>query len=156
MNIGKIKILREKIRMLEREIAAPFEARDGCCGLTLAQCHTLLEIGTQGEVSLVDLADALGLDTSTLSRTIQGLVLIGLVNRAESEKDRRYIAISLTPQGRTTFEAIEYRFNGFFDGVVDRLPEERRSLIVEAVGEFADAVRFHNRESGCCRPRRRP
>jgi DNA-binding MarR family transcriptional regulator len=155
INAEKIKLLREKLRLLEREVGSPFSDEDSCCGLTLAQCHTLLEVGTRGEVSLVDLAESLGLDASTLSRTIQGLVLIGLVNRVASEKDRRYVVLTLTEQGRKSFDAIENLFNGFFEGVMGLIPEEKRDNVVEAVGLLADAVRRHNEQSGCCAPRRR-
>ena len=81
MEIEKIRFLRQKLRVLEREMNDPFGRDAGCCGLTLAQCHTLLEVGYRGEVSLVDLASSFGLDTSTLSRMIQGLVVPGLVSR---------------------------------------------------------------------------
>jgi len=155
MDIEKIKLLREKLRLLEREVGNPFSDQDTCCGLTLAQCHTLLEVGKAGEISLIDLAESLGLDASTLSRTVQGLVLIGLVDRAASEKDRRFVVISLTEQGRKAFGAIEDLFNGFFQGVMELLPEDRRGRVVDDVGLLADAVRRYNEQSGCCGPRRR-
>src|SRR4030043_187102 len=88
MDIEKIRFLRQKLRVLEREMNDPFGRDAGCCGLTLAQCHTLLEVGYRGEVSLVDLASSFGLDTSTLSRMIQGLVVLGLVGRVTSGNPR--------------------------------------------------------------------
>jgi DNA-binding MarR family transcriptional regulator len=150
MDIEKIRLLRQKLRLLEREVGTPFNDQSDCCGLTLAQCHTLLEIGEKKDISLVDLASSLGLDTSTLSRTIQGLVMIGLVNRVASDKDRRFVVISLTEQGRKTVEAIDGLFNRFFDGVLALIPEERRKAVVDAVGEFADAVRGYNDRTDCC------
>jgi DNA-binding MarR family transcriptional regulator len=150
MNIEKIKFLREKLRILERESGGVFEERVDCCGLTTAQCHTLLEIGNQGQVSLVDLAEFLGLDTSTLSRTIQGLVMLGLVNRQINEKDRRYIVISLTEQGRKVFNEIEDRYNGYIARVLDLLPADKQETILESIGAFADAVLKLKETEGCC------
>ncbi|MDD8025469.1 MAG: MarR family transcriptional regulator [Acidobacteriota bacterium] len=156
MDAQKINSLREKLRILERESGGVFEGEADCCGVTTAQCHTLIEIGNRGEISLVDLAGALGLDASTLSRTIQGLVIIGLVDRRTGDKDRRFVSIRLTEQGRKTLDEIETRNNAFYDKVVDLLPENRRDAILEAVGEFVDAVTRMNDETGCCRKGRRP
>ena len=150
-NAEKMRFLRDRLRLLERETVRPFDDQSDCCGLTLAQCHTLLEVGNRGEVSLVELAAAFGLDTSTLSRTIQGLVLIGLVDRAASEKDRRYVVIALTAQGRKVFKNIEDRFNAYFAAVLDRIPAGRREDILDAVSVLAEAVRSYNETSGCCR-----
>ena len=86
MDIKKIRLLREKLRQLERELDDRFRSDSGCCGLTLAQCHTLLEIGNKGEISLVELASRLSLDTSTLSRTINGLVILGLSTGSPTRK----------------------------------------------------------------------
>lgn len=152
MDIEKIKILREKLRMLERESGGVFEGREDCCGLTTAQCHTLLEIGSKGDISLVDLAAALGLDASTLSRTIQGLFTLGLVDRRTNAKDRRYVDISLTTQGRRVFEEIENRYNDYFSRVIEFLPADRLEAILENIGLFADAVRRQNERTGCCPP----
>ena len=151
MNPQKTGYLREKLRLLERETVRPFDDQADCCGLTLSQCHTLLEIGHRSEVSLVDLAAAFGLEPSTLSRTIQGLVLIGLVDRTTSAKDRRYVVITLTAQGRKTFQNIEDRFNTYFAAVLERIPAARREAVLDAVAVLADAVRSYNETSGCCR-----
>lgn len=153
MDIEKIKILREKLRMLERESGGVFKGREDCCGLTTAQCHTLVEIGTKGEISLVDLADGLGLDASTLSRTIQGLFALGLVDRRTNAQDRRYVDISLTAQGGRVFEEIENRYNDYFSRVIEFLPADRLEEILENINLFADAVRRQNVRTGCCRPK---
>lgn len=150
MDIQKIRFLRGKLRLMEREMNDPFGRDAGCCGLTLAQCHTLLEVGYKREVSLVDLATSFGLDTSTLSRMIQGLVILGLVNRLANEKDRRYVSISLTEQGRKLFDQIETTFNTYFSQVLDLVPSEKQDAVVECIGLFSDAVRKHNESSGCC------
>ena len=150
MEIEKIQFLREKLRLMEREMNDPFGRDAGCCGLTLAQCHTLLEVGNKGEVSLVDLASSFGLDTSTLSRMIQGLVVLGLVNRLTNEKDRRYVTISLSDQGLKLFDQIETMFNTYFSQVLELIPFEKRDTIIESIGLFSDAVRKRNESSGCC------
>jgi len=150
MDIQKIRFLREKLRLIERQMNDPFSRDAGCCGLTLAQCHTLLEVGHKKEVSLVDLASSFGLDTSTLSRMIQGLVVLGLVSRLTNEKDRRYVAISLTDQGRKLFDQIEATFNTYFAKVLELIPSEKQDAVVDGIGLFSDAVKKHNESARCC------
>jgi len=150
MEIEKIRFLREKLRLLEREVYDPFGGGAGCCGLTLAQCHTLLEVGNKGEASLVDLAAGFGLDTSTLSRTIQGLVVIGLVSRQPSVKDRRFVAISLTNEGRRLYDRIETTFNTYLSQVLELISPEQQDPAIESIAVFADAVKKRNTELGCC------
>ncbi len=153
MDVKMTRLFRDRLRLLERETIRPFDADSGCCGLTLGQCHTLLEVGNRNEVSLVDLAAAFGLDASTLSRTVQGLVVIGLVDRRTSSRDRRFVTISLTAEGRRVFRNIEDRFNGYFGEVLSRIPAARRKAVVEAVALLAETVRSYNETSGCCRGR---
>ena len=150
MDIEKIRYLRAKLRQLERETGSPFKPETGCCGLTLAQCHTLLEVGYRKEVSLGELAEASGLDTSTLSRTVQGLVTLGLVNRLTNEKDRRCVSISLTEQGCRLFMEIETTFNDYFGGVLELVPAANRGVVIDSIAVFSDAVKEFNETCGCC------
>jgi DNA-binding MarR family transcriptional regulator len=150
MDIARIRLLREKLRQVEREVNDPFRSDGGCCGISLAQCHTLLEVGNAGQVSLVNLASILGLDTSTLSRTIQGLVMLGFVNRTTSDKDRRYVSISLTEQGRGVYEKIESTFNDYFRQVIELIPADKRDAAIDGVAAFADALKAHNHSPSCC------
>jgi DNA-binding MarR family transcriptional regulator len=151
MDIKKIKVLREKLRVLERETQNLADPQSDCCGLTLAQCHTLLEIGERGEISLVNLAAAMKLDTSTLSRTIQGLVTIGLVNRTASAKDRRCVEISLTEQGGKVYDQIERTFNAYFARVLEFVPADKQDDILNGFMIFAEALERASEQARCCR-----
>lgn len=150
LNEEKIKLLRQKIRQLQIELNECFRDQGECCGLTLAQCHTLTEIGYRQPVALVSLASGLGLDPSTLSRSINGLVLLGLVNRSIDEKDRRYVVISLTEQGEQVFSRMENFFNTFFTRILELIPPEKREGVVEAIGSFAAALHDFNQQARCC------
>jgi DNA-binding MarR family transcriptional regulator len=154
MKTEKIDYVLEKLRILMRESYDVFDDQQKCCDLTYSQCHTLIEIGSKGEVSLVDLASSLGLDTSTLSRTIQGLVVLGLVIRTTNEKDRRYVNISLSKQGRRIYEAIGRLYYDFMTRVFGLIPTRKHEAVLESVGLFANAMKQAN-ESGASGPKRR-
>lgn len=58
-----------------------------------------------GGVRASDVAEALRLHKSTLSRIITVLERLGLVERETSEQDARALNLSLTPSGRASLEA---------------------------------------------------
>ncbi len=154
-NVSKFEIiqgLREKLRLLERETGGLLESREECCGLTSSQCHTVLELAKTGTVSLVELASSLGLDASTLSRLVQGLVIVGLVKRETCGKDRRRVEIGLTDQGRSVVRRIEEINTGFFEKVLAEIPAEHHPALLESLARLVDAVKKANDKTGCCRP----
>jgi DNA-binding MarR family transcriptional regulator len=144
MKAASILQVLEKLRILMRESYDVFDAGQKCCELTYSQCHTLIEIGARGEVSLVELACSLGLDTSTLSRTIQSLVVLGLVTRTADEKDRRYVKIALSRKGRKAFEEIGNLYAGFMNSVLNLIPVRKHEAVVESIGLLADAMKKAN------------
>ena len=150
MNPSKIEVVLDKLRILMRESYDVFDDKPSCSNLTYSQCHTLVEVGARGRVSLVDLASALGLDTSTMSRTIQSLVVLGLVSRTADEKDRRYVRIALSPRGKEVYEAIGRLYYDFMTKVFALIPARKQGAVLEGVGLFADAMRRTNeaRRSG--------
>jgi len=144
MEIEQIKVFREKLRQLERGIGNPFKSDEDARGLTMAQCDALLEIGKKPEVSLIELSSSLGLDASTLSRTINTLVLAGLVSRLSNSVDRRYLSISLTGQGRKVYEHIDAAFNRYFAGIFDLVPDPMQNFILESFTLFTNALMKYN------------
>ncbi|HEX3044323.1 MAG TPA: MarR family transcriptional regulator, partial [Bacillota bacterium] len=121
--------LRESIRKLERKLGVLDDIQSSCCGVTFAQCHAIVEIGRAGSLSLNDLADILGLDKSTMSRTLNNLVNNQLAERATHPEDRRYITIKLTEQGMRSFREIEAGMNAYFDQVYQSIPETKRAQV---------------------------
>ncbi|MGA2533166.1 MAG: MarR family transcriptional regulator [Candidatus Aminicenantales bacterium] len=144
MKAEQAEYLLEKLRVLMRESYDVFDDQQKCCDLTYSQCHTLTEIGAKREVSLVDLASSLGLDTSTLSRTIQGLVVLGLVTRTTNPKDRRYVNISLSKQGRKVYEAIGNLYYEFMTRVFGLIPARKHEAVLESLGLLSDAMKQAN------------
>jgi DNA-binding MarR family transcriptional regulator len=97
MDKSKIRTFRKKLRRFDR-LNELFNST--CCiGVTMAQCHALLEIEELGEATTNVLANNLLLDKSTLSRTVDSLVKLGLVKRKENSNDRRYITLVLSNKG---------------------------------------------------------
>jgi len=102
-----IQRFREIIRIFDREIF--FQNNASCCnGISVAQCHTLLEIEKNNEISVSELATNLSLDKSTVSRTVDGLVNINLVDRVTPKENRRKALINLTDNGRQVCSTINY------------------------------------------------
>lgn len=77
----------------------------------------IVEIGRTQKISLIDLADLLGLDKSTMSRTINNLVNLNLVNREIDSDNRRYISIQLTDKGIEVFRNIEDSMNDYYSKI---------------------------------------
>lgn len=144
--INNFKALREIIRLLERKLGMLDEIQAACCGVTFAQCHAMVEIGRAQNISLNDLADILGLDKSTISRTINNLVNDNMVIREIDPEDRRYIMIKLTEKGMKAFAEIETRMEVYFTNVYNSIPEAKREQVVESLQLLFEALPHHN----CC------
>ncbi len=154
MNPDQIMIFRKKLREIERAVGLGDKNEAVCCGVTLAQCHALLEIGSAGELSIKELAALLGLDKSTLSRTVDSLVEGGLAERSPGPKDRRFISIRLAPKGKTVYRRIHTTWNRICSDMFRRIPAKKHALIIEAAGLIAETLTrctFGFRNSTGCR-----
>jgi DNA-binding MarR family transcriptional regulator len=145
-----VPVFRRQLRALEREIVGQLEADTSCCGVTLAQCHTLLELASS-ELSLTSLAAALDLDTSTLSRTVDGLVRVGLVARSEDPADRRLLRLTLTPMGRAKVDSIDEICNRYYTVLLAGMSDRDQRCVFRAVGLLAERMRSLRRLPYCPR-----
>lgn len=135
-----IRRFRHELRKLER-IMGTYLKQDTCChGVSVAQCHTLLAVEQLGTVSLNRLADFIGLDKSTLSRTVEGLVKQQLLTREPGPEDRRTTLISLTAEGERICEHINTANDMRFGKILaaqNRDPEEVIEIFTNLVAAMA-------------------
>lgn len=113
-----IQQFREILRVLDREMF--FQNNSSCCnGISLAQCLTLLEIEKNSELSVSELAKNLSLDKSTVSRTVDGLVNIKMVNRIIPEENRRLALINLTESGKDVCANINFTNDSYVSEILN-------------------------------------
>jgi DNA-binding MarR family transcriptional regulator len=124
MDLTLVRKFRENIRHIERELN--IQGNANCCeGVTLAQCHTLLELQLHRKpISLNELSERLYLDKSTVSRTVDSLVRKGAVNREVPAQNRRKVTLSLTEKGSAICRRINRDSDAFFWDIMKAIPPE--------------------------------
>lgn len=149
INKEKIKEFRGYLRHFEREIET--QNSSNCCfGVTLSQCHTLMELDKEDNVSLKDLSKRLYIDKSTLSRIIEGLVNLGLVDRETPKSNRRTIIIKLTEQGVSVCNKINTENNLYYQKVLNSLSKEQFQLFFDSFKIIISRmIEANNKRSKC-------
>lgn len=140
MDIDKLGNFRKKLRQLEREIEEQLKYQTDCCGVSMAQCHALLEIGEFDQISIGDIADFLNLEKSTLSRTVDNLVKLGLVNRVTNMEDRRYMKVYLTDQGKKVYDEINNQCDNYYHEMFNFIPHDKHEQVLESLALLVDAM----------------
>jgi len=151
VDTAEIRRFRRALRRLERITNAQLK---GCCAaVTLAQCLVLLEIDEHERLTMGQLASRLRLDNSTLSRTIDGLVGRGLVERLREGADRRVVWIRLSAEGIAVCQSIHDENDALYRGVFDKIAPAKRGAVLRnfeiLVQAFLDAEADPESEP-CC------
>jgi DNA-binding MarR family transcriptional regulator len=148
-----IRFFRKGLRELEREVELALSDQTECCGVTPAQCHLILAVEEAGETSVGEVASVLELDSSTLSRAVDGLVKAGLLVRKEDPENRRRQIVSLSPEGKAKAKSINAICDRYYEGLLGALPAKESKAIVAALPVFVKAMREWRRtrsSGGCC------
>ena len=93
------------VRLAARRITQFLEERMEGSGLSFAQFGLMAEIAAAADDTITALAERMGLDQSTLSRTLRTLEGDGLVEIAMVESDQRKRMVWLTEKGARRLEA---------------------------------------------------
>ena len=131
--MDQVKLFRENTRRLEMNLGNINKSDCCCCGISDTQCFILVEIGRRPDISVKELAGILRLDKSGISRMVEELVQKEFVERKPSKEDRRYVVLNLTVKGSERFNQIENNMNIKFKSILDRIPEEKRNQVIEAL-----------------------
>ena len=121
MNLGTIRKFRDDLRKFERILEVQ-NSESCCCGVTLSQCHTLMELNDIRTITLNELSQRLELNKSTVSRTVESLVRSELVSRENPAENRRIAVIALTEKGRAVCKQINDGNDQYFRKILSVVP----------------------------------
>ena len=119
----------DELGALIRQLARITGANDDSLSLTGTQRLALYELGTNGPVRLVRLAQLLGVTAPTASRAVDVLVAKGLVERQPDPEDRRAQRIDLTDDGHARFDERQALARDAFAPAVRGLSREERAQL---------------------------
>ncbi len=150
LNTDQVRRFRRCLRQFERLSAD--QLKKCCTEVTFAQCLVLLEIDESDRPTLSELAAGLHLDNSTLSRSIDGLVGKGMVERVPDDSDRRRVRIALTVEGQRLCHSIHLDNDACVQRLFERIPPTERQSVVNnfelLVAAFLDWEASD--DSSCC------
>ena len=119
----------DELGALIRQLARITGTHDDDLLLTGTQRLALFELGTNGAMRLVRLAELLAVTAPTASRAVDVLEANGLVERHPDPQDRRAQQIALTDSGRTRFDERQSRVRAAFEPAVRGLSREERARL---------------------------
>jgi len=133
--------LREIVRVLVRNLGLLERSEAFCCGVTLTQCHAIVEIGRFDEINLNSLAEMLNLNKSTMSRTIDNIVNQSIVLREVHTENRRYIKIKLTEKGYEIYKIIEMSMEEYYNNIISLVAGDKLEQVLESLQILVDIVK---------------
>ena len=114
---------RQAIRLL-----GMLDKQCGDVALTPVQAHALGEIQLQ-PLTINQLAQQLNVDKSNASRTVTGLIKLGLVESIENPKDKRSQLVALTEQGQQALSQLDQQQNSFFEQLLTQLDDSEQEQL---------------------------
>ncbi|WFB10932.1 MarR family winged helix-turn-helix transcriptional regulator [Streptomyces sp. LX-29] len=105
-------------------------------GLSVKEYGVLCILHAEESSSQQALAERLGVDRTTMSSTVDGLVRRSLVRRTRNPRDRRAYRVWMTAEGYRTAEEIEERAAAIDKEFTDRLSEDEARRLKELLGKL--------------------
>ncbi|HCL56450.1 MAG TPA: hypothetical protein DHW82_05510 [Spirochaetia bacterium] len=147
MDEKKYNQFRSSLRVLARKIETQMKNETGCCGVTLSQCHILLELYPDQELSIKELSQRLELDKSNISRTVDSMVEMGLAERSHSLDDRRFVSIRLSEKGIEKASFINQSCNEYYISLFKPLSPEKQAVILQGMEYLAQLMKNESKKS---------
>jgi DNA-binding MarR family transcriptional regulator len=100
------------------------------------RAHCVLSAALSGEYTQTEIAQAVGLDKTTMVVTIDELEREGLAERRPSASDRRARVIAVTPAGRKMVQRGRKIVQEVQEEVLETLPADERHALLAGLGRL--------------------
>ena len=103
----------------------------------------LISVGRFGPIGVVELADRVGRDYTTVSRQVGKLESLGLVERQESAADRRVREAVISPKGNAMIHLVDAARDRIGHAIFKAWDAHDIDELVRLMRKFADAMKDH-------------
>ena len=100
----------------------------------------LMHLAANGPLRGADLSDAFGMDKGGVSRQVQALVDLGLVERQPDPEDRRAILLDATAEGRERLSAVRRHRRDRFDARLSGWTDEELTTFAARLAAYNQAL----------------
>jgi DNA-binding MarR family transcriptional regulator len=107
--------------------------------VTLPQFRALVLVDQQGTLTVADLARALGVAPSTVTRMCDRLVAKQLIRREAGTSDRRQVSLRLEPMGRDLIALSTQRRRERLEQILAAVPTSSRATLLDAMNLLLEA-----------------
>ena len=135
--------LRDLVGLLNSPRQDDILIREAGVAIDRALFPLLVRIGSAGSLGVVELAEQVGRDHSTVSRQVAKLEELGLVTRRQARRDQRVREAVITGEGKRAVKAITLARRRLIGKLLaDWTPEDRQALarlnrrLADAMGQF--------------------
>lgn len=104
--------------------------------ITIPQFRILVVLYTLGPTKPSVVAEILHINPSTVTRMVRQLTSTGLVERRHNPVIRREVLLELTKTGAQTVAQVTMQQHRNIADIVERMPEQHRTYLVEALEAF--------------------
>jgi len=132
------------LRQLTRKMTNIYDHHLAADGLTISQYSLLARIGKYGPIGVIPLANAMGMDRSTMSRTLKPLIGAGWIESVdlplEMLTDKRSFGVILSSEGHRKWKKSMPNWRKAQDEINailgDRTHQELNRLVDDANAKF--------------------
>lgn len=112
-------------------------------GIRLERALFPLLVGVEraGPIGLVELADRVGRDYTTVSRQVSKLEQLGLVKREEHYADRRVRKVAITAQGKAMTKRVDAARERIMRAIFDSWESQEVETLIRLMRKLTDAMK---------------
>ncbi len=110
-------------------------------GLTPCQFWTLYRLASGSLDHPGDIARRLGVTMPSVTASVDQLVEAGLVGRSRSDRDRRYVHLTITAAGRKSLGRVLKRFDASLSDELREVPVADLKVAARVLSRLSDRIR---------------
>jgi len=94
-------------------------------------CVEFLHSEKKCKVNISEISKSLSITPPSATEFVKNLINKGYLEKHVSPKDKRFIEITLTDDGKKIVQDLKKYFNSLFSGIIEKLGTEQSKLLIE-------------------------